>query len=365
LLIVGTLDTDTLNMVTPAINPPPSRNGTADLMKGSACLLMIQVHILGLFIQPEFVKSPAGQIGMLLGGPAAAPVFMAVMGWFLAETTKSAGQLAWHGIKIVGLGFLLNLGLNVHLLISISRGEYSFLNPWHYVFGVDILFLAGLSILLLGLWRGVTRRMPEGIATLVALVVIVAATPWVNSQCDKSSGGAQYLAAYFGGTFAWSYFPVFPWAAYILLGMVTHGIQDMFHERSGRGPLPVICLIVFGAIAAFTGEKALAVAIELPEYYHHGATFLIWTVVFLVAWWALHSMIERNLGGIAGVRYVKWLGRNITAIYVFQWLIIGNLATAVYQTVVPGAWLPCWIAVTIASSAFTMAWLKFTKKPTA
>lgn len=349
-------------MVTQTINPPASRNGTADLMKGTAALLMIQVHVLELYIQPEFVVSPAGQIGMLLGGPAAAPVFMAVMGWFLAETTKSAGQLALHGLKILGLGFLLNLGLNAHLLIRMSRGEFSFLNPWHYAFGVDILFLAGLSILLLALWRCVAKRMPEGIAALVALIGVVAATPWINSLCDQATGTTRFVAAYFGGTFTWSYFPVFPWLAYVLLGMVAHGVQDTFHSRNERSPLPAICLVVFGAIAAFTGQQAVGIANELPAYYHHGAKFFIWTVTFLAAWWALHSMVERNIGSIAAVRYVKWLGRNVTVVYVFQWLIIGNLATAVYQTVTPEAWLPCWIAVTIASSAFTMAWLKLSRK---
>jgi len=27
-----------------------------------------------------------------------------------------------------------------------------------------------------------------------------------------------------------------------------------------------------------------------------------------------------------------WLGKNITVFYIIQWLIIGNIATAIYQT---------------------------------
>ena len=313
---------------------------------------MIQVHVPELFIRPEFVKTSAGQVGMFLGGPPAAPVFMAVMGWFLAGTNKSAGQLALHGLKILGLGCGLNLGLNVHLLIRMSRGEFEFLNPWHYVFGVDILFLAGLSVLILAGWRKLAGRMPEGIG----------ATPWINRWCDGTDGPLRYLIAYVGGTATWGYFPVFPWFAYVLMGMLAHGVQDILHERTGRGPLPTLCLMVAGAISAVTGKKAFATANDLEAYYHHDALFLIWTVVFLVGWWALHCLAERNAGHVVVVRYLKWVGRNITVMYVFQWLIIGNLATAVYQTVLPGAWLPCWAAVTFASTAFTLAWLKLTGK---
>lgn len=362
LRITGKLRARTLEMVTQTTQMPPSRNGVADLMKGTACLLMIQVHVLELFIQPDFVKSPAGQVGMFLGGPSAAPVFMAVMGWFLAQTTKTARQLAFHGLRLLGLGFALNLGLNAHLLIRMSRGAFDFLNPWHYVFGVDILFLAGLSMLILSVWRAVTGKMPEGMGALIALTVVAGATSWVNRWCDGTAGSVQYVAAFIGGTATWSYFPVFPWFGYVLMGMAAHGVQDVFHERPGRGPIPTLCLAAAGGLATVTGGKAFAIANSLPEYYHHGALFLIWVGVFLGGWWALHFMTERNAGQFLVVRYLKWAGRNITAMYVFQWLIIGNLATAVYQTVLPGAWLPCWGAVTIASTAFTVTWLKLTGK---
>ncbi|HPF50375.1 MAG TPA: hypothetical protein PK335_02315, partial [Draconibacterium sp.] len=32
------------------------------------------------------------------------------------------------------------------------------------------------------------------------------------------------------------------------------------------------------------------------------------------------------------VVFLRWLGNNITAFYIIQWLIIGNIATAIYQT---------------------------------
>lgn len=30
--------------------------------------------------------------------------------------------------------------------------------------------------------------------------------------------------------------------------------------------------------------------------------------------------------------YIKWLGKNVTAAYVIQWIIIGNITTAIFKT---------------------------------
>jgi uncharacterized membrane protein YhdT len=31
-------------------------------------------------------------------------------------------------------------------------------------------------------------------------------------------------------------------------------------------------------------------------------------------------------------RFIRWMGVNVTLLYVIQWLIIGNLAPAIYKT---------------------------------
>jgi uncharacterized membrane protein YhdT len=32
------------------------------------------------------------------------------------------------------------------------------------------------------------------------------------------------------------------------------------------------------------------------------------------------------------VRAVKWIGKEVTILYVIQWLIIGNIATSIFRT---------------------------------
>lgn len=129
-----------------------SRNGTADLLKGIAVLLMIQVHIMEQFADPGLYNSTLGKISLFLGGPACAPVFMAVMGYFLASSHKSMKGFMVRGLMLFAGGIMLNTGRSANLLIQVFQGE-SELNPWHFIFGADILTLAGLSILVIGLLR--------------------------------------------------------------------------------------------------------------------------------------------------------------------------------------------------------------------
>jgi len=55
---------------------------TADIAKGIAVVLMIQVHLTELFAIPEWYEGVAGKLSLFLGGPPAAPVFMFLMGFF-------------------------------------------------------------------------------------------------------------------------------------------------------------------------------------------------------------------------------------------------------------------------------------------
>ena len=65
------------------------RNQLADLLKGIAVLLMIQVHVLELFASETILKSGGGALLMFLGGPFVAPVFMAILGYFTISSTKT------------------------------------------------------------------------------------------------------------------------------------------------------------------------------------------------------------------------------------------------------------------------------------
>ena len=344
--------------------PTAPRSGTADLLKGTAVVLMIQVHLMETFAQPAVLDSWAGRISLFLGGPPVASVFLLVMGYYLAASRRNNGHLLWRGLQLIGLGSLLNLGLNAHLLVKIGRGTIS-LDPWPYILGVDILFLAGASTMLLAVLRPALRR-PAFLAAVVAGLVVLVSPPVTTALTTTTA--ARWGLAYVGGAYAWSYFPWFPWFAYPLLGFASYGVHshsllvvgDSGATR-GRRIAGLVMLIACAAVVTGAGNFALAVCHELPRYYHHDWRFFGWTCAFLVVWVGLHRAAEAWWGNASPLRWLKGLGRNVTVCYAVQWLIIGNLATALYKTQSLLHWGLWVVTVVTATSLCSSALRRVTK----
>lgn len=319
-------------------------------------MLMVQVHLTELFAVPDFYTSLAGKISLFLGGPPAAPAFMAVMGFFLAHKEKPLFLQIKRGLLLLVLGFALNIGMNLHLLIKIFVGTYQ-LDPWHYVFGVDILFLAGLSIMAVALLRPLLKNQCALWLLLVSVVAL--ANHWLPVYVGEVQW-LRFLQAYFWGYFSWSYFPFFPWFSYVLAGYAFYLLYDKFAHFitfNTRLVIAVIMVVLIGATFAY----GFRVATLLEVYYHHSALFVAWTVAFLVLWTLALATLNKLAGKTAAIKYLRWAGKNVTAFYVVQWLLIGNLATALYRT--QAGWtLPLWfIGVVGVSSLLVLAYRKIAR----
>ena len=304
------------------------RNKTADLLKGLAVIFMIQVHITELFLSPEIYQSTAGKISLFLGGPPAAPVFMAVMGYFLFLSRKSWIENIERGIKLFIGGILLNIGLNFHLLIKIYNGDFD-INPWQYVFGADILTLAGLSIITLAVLKKIfhSNLIPYVIGSFLVLIL----SHSLREISYSPDSVLNYIQAFFYGTMEWSYFPFIPWFIYPLAGFIFAIISKEYsHLLKNKILLPVV--VFSGLIVLYTFEFSFDISGDLQLYYHHNEIFVLWVFAFLIVWtFCLNYLLEKTGKNILP-EYIEWLGKNVTSAYVFQWLIIGNIATSIYKT---------------------------------
>jgi uncharacterized membrane protein len=316
-----------------------------DLIKGVAVMLMVQVHLTELFATPDFYASFAGKVSLFLGGPPAAPAFMAVMGFFLATKEQPLLRQIKRGLLLLALGFALNIGMNLHLLIKIISGSFQ-LDPWRYVFGVDILFLAGLSIIAVALLRPLLKK--RWVLWLLLIPVVALANHWLPVYGGEVQW-LRYLQAYFWGNFSWSYFPFFPWFSYVLMGYVfyliyerfSHFITNKFQKLAG---------LVLLALIVVTFAYGFRVATLLEVYYHHSALFVAWTAAFLLLWTLAFSALNKLAGKTSAIRYIRWAGKNVTAFYVVQWLTIGNIATAIFRT--QAGWtLPLWFIGVVGVSS--------------
>lgn len=320
-----------------------SRNRTADLLKGVAVMLMVQVHILELFAQQHIFESLTGSILLFLGGPPAAPIFMAVMGYFIAKSNAGPSKSIVRGIKLIGLGLLLNLGLNFHLFVKIFNGSIV-ANPWPYLFGVDILFLAGLSVVALSAFQKIFKNRPLPYVSIIVFIFLVQLLPY-----PESPGTASYFSAFFYSGSWWSYFPIVPWLAYPVSGylfcLVEHNFAVPFNKRTYK----MLVIGISGIVLVVIIGYGINVASNLHDYYHHGFLYYLFILDFMVFWSVLFNVIASFSKNIF-TNYIEWVGKNVTVFYVMQWLLIGNMATGIYKTQT-GMQLILWFAAIVAASS--------------
>jgi uncharacterized membrane protein len=335
------------------------RNQTADLLKGLAVIFMIQVHIMEQFATPDIYNSFIGKISLFLGGPPCAPVFMAVMGYFLASSDKPFSYYLKRGAVLFAGGILLNITRSANLLHYIFIGQSS-VDPFFYIFGVDILLLAGLSLVIIGLLKIIFKK---NYFFYFALAVLIAAASPYMPQVGTTICFSSYLNAFLWGNFEWSYFPLFPWCAYIILGVGFRLFCEnaKFHSKYNASYSLVLSLPLLVA-AGLTIKYAAGIAHNLggaDGYYHHGILFFGWMIMFMLGYIMLVHLIEEHAGRQAITRFIKWVGKNVTVIYIIQWIIIGNIATEIYQTQENAALVYWFLGVTAVTCVLAYAWEYF------
>lgn len=333
-----------------------NRNITADLLKGIAVIAMVLVHIVELFATNDIFVSSIGRAALFIGGPPAAPVFMIVMGFFIAKNNQTGYQSVIRGLKLILTGFALNLGLNFHLLLLIKNGTID-TSPWAYIFGVDIFFLAGLSIILLSFLNGL--RVNKLFSSLFAIVVVFGFQflfP-VNSNHDF----LKYLTAYFYSDVWWSYFPVIPWIAYPLAGYAFYHITRMdFYTRLKALEKPILLLSI--VILILTISYGINIASNLQLYYHHDYLYYLFTINFVIILSLVTNQLSVYNKNITAT-FIQWLGKNVTVFYIIQWLLIGNIATYLFKTQTIWQTLIWFVLILVISSLLTFVWINRYKIP--
>jgi uncharacterized membrane protein len=331
-----------------------NRNQTIDLLKGIAVLLMIQVHILELFASPAIYYSNIGRILLFLGGPPVAPVFMLLMGYFTMRSKKTSKQLIVRGLIFFSSGMLLNILLNLNLVISVNKNLLK-LEIAPYIFGVDILQFAGLSTIIIALLK---KTFEKSRMLLVTCIITFAFLGHYLLNYIPQNMLLKYFAAFFFGTSFWSYFPLFPWLAYPLTGMAFYQLKKYLNpDHFQKSKTKLLVGILFLLFLTLTIKYAISVAADLTSYYHHGFVFFLWVVIF--AFFYGFFTFQLNAFTSKVLNYIRWLGENVTAIYIVQWIIIGNVATTIYQSVSNPFYLGTWfLAVVLVSSAIVYVLLQ-------
>lgn len=208
-----------------------------DALRGLAVVLMLIQHVV-YWVCGELHASMAMPALGALGG-LAAPIFLVLAGTgvVLAETRHENIDrvLAGRGLIIMGLGYLLNL----------LTPNWFALESWY------VLHMIGFGLLA----APVLRRIPGPVLVLLVFLVIGLTalvqtglnTPLVMGNRHMAStrlpGGIFRLAL------AEGFFPVFPWIAFFMAGLVA-GRQLVAGRLSLLGGASVL---LFAASALFSG----------------------------------------------------------------------------------------------------------------
>jgi len=328
-----------------------------DLARGLAIVFMVMQHVQVIFAVGEGEDSALGLLFVLLGTAPAAPVFMVAMGFLFGSSTRTGVRSGIvRGLQLFALGYVLNvlrfmlpLLLGTHPRIVELFGD----TWWGPFFEIDILQLAGLSLIILGLVKHHLRD-PRVVLALAAAVATVSPLLW-------GLGGSFLLSENFlldplWGTGDWVSFPLFPWLTYPLLGLALAG----FAARATSATRLMRTWALAGLGAVLVGGAVMLIApdaggiLAVGDYYRSGLPMQVLLAGFVLVWLASLWWLDRRLSWRLAPRYLTSLSRNITAVYLIQWIIIGWVAITL-GVFDQSSWLAALLGVAILVASHVLA----------
>ncbi len=266
---------------------------------------------------------------MSLGTAPSAPVFMLLMGAFLMKSESEIGQSVWRGIKLLILGFILNLlRFTLPLLIAILLTDDNSLNlgegetPLDFLFYVDILQLAGLSLICCSFCQKIAKKKFIIPGLILSILLI---SPFLWGKLDHN-----LLFHLFWGDGENVSFPFFPWVIYPLLGMYLG--RNLTAPKISKKNLKKMraygfILIIVGLLIVILSDlKLLAFDIFSPngDYERSGLGIHILIIGFVLLWFNACYGIEQKFGvQNPSIKVLIYWSRNVTAIYFIQWVLFG------------------------------------------
>lgn len=234
----------------------PQRYQFLDLYRGLIVLFMLEGHVLRALLQPAFQATKAFELHEIFHG-ITAPGFLFGAGFTFAIATqrKWAELITWsRGLlrRIGRMVVLIAVGYLIHIpYFSLRKTiEESTPEQWDAFLAFDVLQCIGVSLLFLRLLFVIVRSETLFLAGVaVSLATTVAATPLVwESQFVESL--PRWLAMAVSGSQG-SVFPLFPYGAFILAGVLVSWEFLRYAEQGNEARfMRLLALAGVGCIAA-------------------------------------------------------------------------------------------------------------------
>ncbi len=293
-----------LQQAPPAAVAPRARFYVLDCVRLFAMLMMMQGHTIDALLSREFVamdQFPWTTWQFIRG--LTAPVFLLISGAVHVFATRRdlngrvprdllQRRLRW-ALTLIGIGYMMTFPADdfIDVFWMPASGFFRF---WQ----INILQLSGAALLMLMAAFMLTRDNRRLNALSLSLGFgIIAATPFVHAV-DWFAHIPAFMANYLTHVNG-SLFPVFPYAAYLFLGVSIGRFLQWLpaegrEERFGLSMLGAGLLIVAVALSM---EHSAAALLPAHDHWHSGPTFMLerlgWSLVFIGAATGIYLLTRR------------------------------------------------------------------------
>jgi len=204
----------------PAKAPAPGRLDSIDWLRGLAVVLMIQTHLYDAWVSDAVKRTSEWYGRTRFWGGVPARLFLLLVGVSMA--IRFEAQIARKVDRATMVRGAVKRGFEIFLLAYLFRlQEFTlsgFGGDWKNLFRIDILNCIGASMMAIAFIVAPRRGRPQYAAALVAGAVFIALGPIVG-PAHFPEWLPRPLTSYLGGERPMAWFPLFPWAAWPLVGV--------------------------------------------------------------------------------------------------------------------------------------------------
>jgi len=298
-----------------------------DLLRGWAAILMIEGHVINSLLRTDLKDTSAFHALHFIGGLVPSSfLFLTGFTFMVVARRKWDDYLEFRKPllkQFSRLLFILFLGYALHLPYLSLRKTIQESTPEQLaaLFQVDALQNIAVSLLfLLALLLVLRDRKRLMYVALAIALAIIFATP-VMWEHDFSRHLPLPVASYLNAKQG-SYFPVFPWSAFVLLGAVT---SNLFLAARAEGAersmvrnffLSSIALVLVGILS----DQVPIQIYRTYDFWHTSPSFFMiqlgLTLAILSAFWLYEARWQHRS------QFLQYVGQQSLLVYVLHLVIL-------------------------------------------
>jgi uncharacterized membrane protein len=238
----------------PARSSAPGRLDAVDWLRGFAVVLMIQTHLYDAWVTDAVKRVSVAYGWTRFWGGVPARLFLLLVGVSIAIRFES--QIAKKVDRGAMVRGVVKRGFEIFLLAYLFRLQEFTLSGFGgdpmNLFRIDILNCIGASMMAIAFIVAPIKGRPQIALALIAAAVVVGLGPIIGPM-HFPDFIPRPISSYFGGERPMAWFPLFPWAAWPLVGVAIGHIWVRQARISKRREALVFILSGIVGIALIYG----------------------------------------------------------------------------------------------------------------